>query len=99
VRIKPAIAFGVVATFLVLIGDRLISQVPPEPAAAHRYADSVLYPHFVAVANEWSRQHPQDAPGREGEHARRLDAGDIKRWGAVRAAWKDLDGAYRRAGY
>ena len=77
----------------------LIGQAPMEPAAAHRDADSVLFPRFVAVVNDWSFQHPKDRPGHDGEHCARLDAGDVARWERVRDSFRDLDRAYKRAGY
>jgi hypothetical protein len=72
---------------------------PRVPAEAHRYADGVLGPRFHAAFNEWSYRHPRDPEGREWEHCRRLDAGDVERWRRARDAFRDLDAALRRAGY
>jgi hypothetical protein len=61
---------------------------------SHRYADSVLGPRFHAAYNDWAYQHPAKP-----DHARGLDAGDVKRWRLARNAFKELDSAYKRAGY
>jgi cation transport regulator ChaB len=66
---------------------------------AHAWADTVLAPRFTAAINEWAWRHPQDAEGRQGEHWRKLDAGDVKRWAAVRKAFRELDDEFRKAGY
>jgi hypothetical protein len=65
----------------------------------HRYADTVLLPKFTSLYNDWVFRHPQDPPGREGEHWKRVDAGDIKRWQEVRKAFRELDSTLSRAGY
>lgn len=65
-----------------------------DPVESHRYADSVLGPRFHAAYNDWAYQHPTKQ-----EHARGLDAGDVKRWAIVRKTFKELDEAYKRAGY
>lgn len=69
------------------------------PTEAHKYADSVLLPRFTANFNDWLNRHPWDVPGHEGEHCRALNAGDVARWGEVRKAFRELDAAYKRAGY
>jgi hypothetical protein len=79
--------------------SRAAGALPREAAEAHAYADRVLTPRFTAAFNDWAAQHPVDLPGREGEHCRKLDAGDVKRWELVRASFRELDAAWRRAGY
>jgi len=83
----------------IALEPELIGQAPMEPAAAHRYADSVLFPRFVATMNDWSYQHPKDRPGHDGEHCANLDGGDVARWKLVRETFRELDKAYKRAGY
>lgn len=72
---------------------------PQQAIDAHLYSDQVLYPAFVSAANEWSLQHPQDAPDHPGEHAHKLNRGDVERWQRLRKAWKELDDSMKRAGY
>ena len=62
----------------------------------HVHADAILFPAFVAVLNEYALQHPSLT---DMSHYRKLDAKDLKRWRAVREAFKTLDDAMRDAGY
>lgn len=84
---------------LILAGLALCQGAADEAKQAHLYAERVLVPKFISVMNDWTSQHPQDAPGKEGEHANRLSRGDHARWQAVKKTWRDLDEAMKRAGY
>ena len=94
-------ALGIVGVLLALVCLALIADasIPREATEAHEYADGVLQPRFVAAVNDWAYQHPQDRPGHLWEHCQVLDAGDVKRWQKVRETWRELDRAYKRAGY
>ena len=94
----------VVATLVLLVTLLVLvtvarTKIPEEAVEAHKYADTVLMPRFVAEWNDWIQRHPKDRPGHPWEHCERLDAGDVERWGKVRQAFRDLDRAYKRAGY
>lgn len=60
----------------------------------HRRFDGVLYPEFQARMNDWVIGHPLN-PG----HEQTVNAGDVKRWQAARAAWRELDDAAKALGY
>lgn len=77
----------------------VLAALPHDAAEAHQYADGVLAPRFHAAFNDWAWQHPRDREGRAGEHCRKLDAGDLKRWKEVRQTFRELDQAMKRAGY
>jgi hypothetical protein len=73
---------------------------------AHKRADMVLYPRFVSVSNDWATQHYRGSyacPGASTEvcdaHFQTLNVGDMKRWTAVREAFKELDDEFKKAGY
>jgi hypothetical protein len=70
------------------------SREESETVKAHVELDKILYPRFYAAVNDWALRHPGQP-----DHERNLDAGDMKRWQAVRDAWHDLDAAARRMGY
>ena len=80
-------------------GDAAASVIPWAPGKAHKYADALLVPRFVAAFNDWTLLHPTDPPGHEWAHCKRLDRGDVARWQQVREAYRNLDRALKRAGY
>lgn len=84
---------------LLICGVLLFAAERESGPEAHKYADQVLVPRFVAAWNTWVREHPGDRVGHPWEHCERLDAGDIERWQEVRETFTALDRAMKRAGY
>jgi hypothetical protein len=81
---------------ILIVAAAIAAKVPFEAQDAHRRADAVLYPQFVATLNKWALAHgPLDDPG----HLDKFDAQDAKRWKAVREDWKKFDEAMKAAGY
>lgn len=84
------------AIVVLFIAAAIAAKIPLDATEAHREADAVLYPRLVAVMNEFALGHGTlETPG----HLNKLNAQDVERWKATRAAWKNLDEAMKRAGY
>jgi hypothetical protein len=81
----------------ILLAAFLLTTLPastPPDTDPHLLADTVLVHRHIAAFSEWALSHPSDP-----NHHRTLNVGDRKRWLAVRATFRDLDEAYKRAGY
>jgi hypothetical protein len=85
-----------VVLVILIVAAAIAAKVPFEAQDAHRRADAVLYPQFVATLNKWALAHgPLDDPA----HLGKFDAQDAKRWRATCDAWKELSEAMKAAGY
>lgn len=93
--IRYMLLAALLAAIVILVG----ASPPQDAVEAHRYADSVLHPAFTAAFNAFTYEHPKDPEGRQGEHCRKIDAGDAKRWEQVEASFEKLKKAMRQAGY
>ncbi len=83
-----------VAILLLVFGLLLCRLAAGDATSAHIYADHVLYPKLISALDDYALQH-SSKPG----HEKVLNAGDVKRWRAVREAFKELDRKYGEAGY
>lgn len=95
-RAKALLEISIVAAVIAVC---LLAAIPSVSSESHAYADAVLEPRLSAAYNDWRYQHPHDKRPGTWDHAFALDAGDVKRYQVVRAAWRELDEAMKRAGY
>jgi hypothetical protein len=64
--------------------------------AAHKRADTVLYPAFLSVLNRFAIEHGKlNEPG----HFDRYSAKDAGNIAAIRRTFHELDSAWKEAGY
>lgn len=89
-----ALMVAIAIAMFALVGRLHAWFYPDSPEQWHQQADTVLYPRFTAAMNEWSSRHGPLTDS----HFRKLDAGDLKRLNAARAAWREFDDAMKRAG-
>jgi hypothetical protein len=82
-----------------MMGRVLARDRDTAPAEQHRYIDTVLVPRFYAAWSDWALQHPQDKDGKQGSHYFTIDAGDVRRGHAMRAAMKELYDRLSEIGY
>jgi hypothetical protein len=72
------------------------ARVNSDAADAHKRADAVLWPQFIATSNDWALNHGQlSDPG----HVDKIDAKDKKRFDAACEAFKAWHDAMVEAGY
>jgi hypothetical protein len=88
------VVLSLYAVAALFAGFAMGSRARPEGAEAHQRADAVERPAFAAAFNEWVLEHPKGP-----EEWRGLDAGDVRRFRAVREAWRRMEEGYRAAGY
>lgn len=79
-----------------LLTMAIASKLPVDSVDAHRRADGILYPRFMAAMNEFALDHgePND-PG----HFDKLHTQDVEHIRAVRETFKAWDQAMKQAGY
>jgi hypothetical protein len=87
------------AIFVICLFGAFGARQADDAIAAHLQADTVAVPKFVYLFNDFLNQHPRDANPETHDHVRKTNAKDVERWQDARAAWKELDDAYKRAGY
>lgn len=71
------------------------SRIPLDAREAHREADSVLWPNFVSVSNEWAIHHGATDPG----HLDTVNTKDRQRFEATVKAFNEWRDAMKQAGY
>lgn len=80
--------------FLLAITTALILTASTDDViAAHRRADTVLFPAFVAACNDWATQHPVGDP----THYYKTDlGGDRRRLELANKRWREFYEAMHR---